>query len=133
VVGGVVVAHENLAKELLNVASTIVGSAQCITAVAIGWHEDVEEAKQHIRNAIKKVDTGSGVLMMTDMFGGTPSNLCLSFLQDRSVEVVTGVNLPMLIKFLGIKEEDSLADVAQKVKEQGTRSISVAGEVLKGK
>ncbi|MEW6368123.1 MAG: PTS sugar transporter subunit IIA [Acidobacteriota bacterium] len=132
-VGGVVVAHENLAKELLNVASTIVGGTQSVAAVAIGWHEDVEEAKQHIRNAIKKVDTGSGVLMMTDMFGGTPSNLCLSFLQDKSVEVVTGVNLPMLIKFLGIRDEDTLADVAQKVKEQGMRSISVAGEVLKGK
>ncbi len=132
-VGGVVVAHENLAKELLSVASTIVGGTQSVAAVAIGWHEDVEGAKQHIRNAIKQVDTGSGVLMMTDMFGGTPSNLCLSFLEDKSVEVVTGVNLPMLIKFLGIKEEDTLADVAQKVREQGTRSISVAGEVLKGK
>lgn len=132
-IGGVVIAHENLAKELLSVASVIVGNPSNVTAVSIGWHDDVEESKQLIKNAIKKVDAGQGVLMMTDMFGGTPSNLCLSFLQEHTVEVVTGVNLPMLIKFLGIQQESSLAEVAQKVKEQGKRSISVAGEILKPK
>ena len=132
-IGGVVVAHENLAKELLNVASVIVGTPHNVTAVSIGWQEDVEDAKQQIKNAIKKVDTGSGVLMMTDMFGGTPSNLCLSFLQEHHIEVVTGVNLPMLIKFLGLRDETDLEQVAQKIKEQGKRSISVAGEILKAK
>ncbi len=132
-IGGVVIAHENLAKELLNVASVIVGTPNNVTAVSIGWHDDVEESKQLIRNAIKKVDSGSGVLMMTDMFGGTPSNLCLSFLQENVVEVVTGLNLPMLIKFLGIQSENDLSAVAQKLKEQGKRSISVAGEILKAK
>lgn len=132
-IGGVVIAHENLAKELLNVATVIVGGAQNVTAVSIGWHDDVEDSKQLIKDAIKKVDTGSGVLMMTDMFGGTPSNLCLSFLQEQGVEVVTGVNLPMLIKFLGIQQEEDLGQVAQKIKEQGKRSISVAGEILKTK
>lgn len=132
-IGGVVIAHENLAKELLNVASVIVGTPHNVTAVSIGWHDDVEESKQLIRNAIKKVDGGSGVLMMTDMFGGTPSNLCLSFLQENVVEVVTGLNLPMLIKFLGIQNENDLTTVALKLKEQGKRSISVAGEILKAK
>ncbi len=131
-IGGVVVTHENLAKELLNVASMIVGTPNHVISVSIGWHEDVEDAKQQIRNAIKKVDTGAGVLVMTDMFGGTPSNLCLSFLEEHHVEVVTGVNLPMLIKFLGMRDED-LGQAAQKIKEQGKRSISVAGEILKTK
>jgi len=132
-IGGVVVTHENLAKELLNAATMIIGAPKNIAAVCIGWHEDVEDAKQEIRNAIKKVDTGAGVLVMTDMFGGTPSNLCLSFLSENQVEVVTGVNLPMLIKFCGLQEEIGLEQVAEKIKEQGKRSISIAGEILRKK
>src|ERR1700755_103442 len=97
-VEGVIGAHGQVENELLSAAETIIGSFKHITAVSIGWHDDVEGAKNEIRRAIERVSDGGGVLMMTDMFGGTPTNIASMFFQQGEVEVVTGVNLPMVIK-----------------------------------
>ena len=129
-VAGVIVSHGQVANELLSAAETIIGSFKHITAVSIGWHDDVEAAKNEIRRAIERVSEGSGVLMMTDMFGGTPTNIASMFLQHGEVEVVTGVNLPMVIKLASQAEPDSLAEVARRVREQGREQIYLAGELL---
>jgi len=100
-IGVVVVTHGQLATELLNAAETIVGDLPRFAAVSIGWHEDTEDARAEIEQAIARVSQESGVLILTDMFGGTPSNLAMTFLGDK-VEVITGVNLPMLIKLAAI-------------------------------
>src|SRR5688500_9398031 len=97
-IGVVVVTHGQLATELVNAAETIVGDLPNFSAVSIGWHEDVQDARGEIAAAIERVKAPGGVLIATDMFGGTPSNLGITFLADDAVEVVTGVNLPMLIK-----------------------------------
>ncbi|MBP8273472.1 MAG: PTS sugar transporter subunit IIA, partial [Acidobacteria bacterium] len=97
-VGVVVISHGQFATELLNAAEMIVGDLPTFTAVSIGWHDDVTVARVAIEQAIAKVDRGRGVLLLTDMFGGTPSNLGLSFLDAGRIEVLTGANLPMLIK-----------------------------------
>src|SRR5678815_462761 len=98
-IGGVVVSHGQLANELLSAAETVVGPVDSIHAVSIGWHDDVEMAKDAIQRAIKQADQGSGVIVLTDMFGGTPTNISAMFLKEGAVEIVTGVNLPMIIKF----------------------------------
>ncbi|MGC9022820.1 MAG: PTS sugar transporter subunit IIA, partial [Dissulfurimicrobium sp.] len=96
-IGVVVAAHGQLARELLDTAVFIVGKAEQIQAVSIDPERDVDELKSEIRKAIKDVDSGEGVLILTDMFGGTPSNITLAFLEENKIEVVTGANLPMLI------------------------------------
>src|SRR5437870_5453292 len=97
-IGAVIVTHGQLANELVSAAEMIVGEINHITAVSIGWHDDVDVASEEIERAIQQMDTGSGVLLLTDMFGGTPTNIAASFLGRAPVEVVTGVNLPMVIK-----------------------------------
>ena len=130
-VGGVVVTHGNLAAELVNAAETIVGGGiRHITAVSIGWHDEVENAREEIGRAIKRVDTGAGVLVLTDMFGGTPTNLACTFLGEAPIEVVTGVNLPMIIKLADQQTDETLAIVARRVRDQGQKNIYLAGEVL---
>ena len=123
-VGGVIVSHGQVAKELLSAAETVVGPLRHIAAVSIGWHDDVEIAKNEIDRAIKLVSVGAGVLILMDMFGGTPTNISAMFLKEDEVEIVTGVNLPMVIK---LASEDSsemtLADLAREVEEQGKQSI----------
>src|ERR671932_1705200 len=114
-VAGVIVSHGQVANELLSAAETIIGHVRHITAVSIGWHDDVEAAKNEIRRAMERVSEGAGVLMMTDMFGGTPTNIASMFLKEGEVEVVTGVNLPMVIKVADQKGGDSLEDVARRV------------------
>ena len=133
-IGGVIVTHGQLANELLSAAETIVGEIDQITAVSIGWHDDVEVARQEIERAIQRVNTGSGVLLMTDMFGGTPTNLAASFLGGAlPVEVVTGVNLPMVIKCAEQGEDESLAGLATRVRDQGQEQIYIASEILSPK
>jgi len=129
-VGGVVVTHGNLAAELVSAAETIVGDIRHITAVSIGWHDEVDTAREEIGKAIKRVDTGAGVLVMTDMFGGTPTNLACTFLGEAPIEVVTGVNLPMIIKLAEQQGGESLSQVARKVRDQGQKNIYLASEVL---
>ncbi|MEP7213803.1 MAG: PTS sugar transporter subunit IIA [Acidobacteriota bacterium] len=129
-VGGVIVSHGQVANELLAAAETVVGNMSHLTAVSIGWHDDVEIAKNEIERAIKQVSQGLGVLIMTDMFGGTPTNIAAMFLKENEVEMVTGVNLPMVIKLASINEEVSLIEVARVVEEQGIQAIHRTGALL---
>jgi len=131
-VAGVIVSHGQVANELLSAAETIIGHVKHITAVSIGWHDDVEAAKNEIGRAIERVSEGRGVLMMTDMFGGTPTNIASMFLQAGEVEVVTGVNLPMVIKLATQQGSESLEEIARLVREQGQQGIYLAGELLAG-
>ena len=132
IVGVVVVTHGQLATELVNAAETIVGDLPNFTAVSIGWHEDVQDAREAIGAAIARVRQPGGVLLATDMFGGTPSNLGITFLEQNQIEIVTGVNLPMLIKAASLKEEQSLIDVARTLREHGRHAIWVASDLLSG-
>ena len=130
-VGGVIVTHGHLANELLAAAETIIGPILYVQAISIGWHDDVEAAREEIARAIKQVSQGRGVLLLTDMFGGTPTNIAAMFLQDGEIEIVTGVNLPMVIRLAGQSGNETLAEVAQRVREQGREAIYLAGEMLK--
>ena len=129
-IGGVVVTHGQLATELVNAAETIVGEINHITAVSIGWHDDVEIARETIKAAIEQVNDGSGVLLLTDMLGGTPTNIAATFMGIAPVEIVTGVNLPMVIKLASQDPADDLATVARKVRDQGQQDIYLASEIL---
>jgi len=131
-IGVVVVTHGQLATELVNAAEIIVGDLPNFAAVSIGWHEDVQDARDAIAAAIERVKAPGGVLVATDMFGGTPSNLGITFLQKDAVEVVTGVNLPMLIKAASLKEGEGLTDIARMLREHGRNTIWVASDLLTG-
>jgi len=129
-IGGVIITHGQLASELVNAAETIVGEIAHITVVSIGWHDDTEVARETIKRAIDRVNEGRGVLLLTDMFGGTPMNIAATFLGVEPVEIVTGVNLPMVIKLAHQDPSDDLAAVARKIKEHGQKNIYIASEVL---
>ncbi|HEX8248945.1 MAG TPA: PTS fructose transporter subunit IIA, partial [Pyrinomonadaceae bacterium] len=112
-------------------AETVVGELGHIAAVSIGWHDDVETAKDEIARAIKKVSDGKGVLLLTDMFGGTPTNISAMFINEGEIEIVTGVNLPMVIKLASQNRDDvPLQEMAKEVEAQGKQSIYCAGELL---
>jgi PTS system mannose-specific IIA component len=130
VIGIVVVTHGALAAELVNAARTIVGDIPAIAAVSIGWTDDMGSARAAIERALAEVG-GADVLILTDMFGGTPTNVSLPFLSPK-VEIVTGVNLPMLIKLTTLREGD-LVEVARVIREQGKGAIYVASEILEKK
>lgn len=129
-IGGVIVSHGQVANELLAAAETVVGNLSHIAAVSIGWHDDVELAKNEISRAIKKVSSGSGVLLLTDMFGGTPTNISAMFLKENEVEIVTGVNLPMVIKLASQNSQTTLSEMAKDVEVQGKQSIYRTGALL---
>ena len=131
-IGVVVVTHGQLATELVNAAEMIVGDLPQFTAVSIGWYEDVNDAREDIVQAIERVQADAGVLILTDMFGGTPSNLGITFLQTDKVEVITGVNLPMLIKLASMKGESNLLAVAREMRDDGRNAIWVASDLLRG-
>lgn len=131
-IGVVVVTHGQLAAELLSAAEAIVGDLPRFAAVSIGWHDDTDDARDEIRQAIARVQDESGVLVLTDMFGGTPTNLGLSFVEPDRVEVVTGVNLPMLIKLSSLRPtRPELLDVARELRETGRNAIHVASDLLR--
>jgi len=129
-IGGVIVSHGQVANELVAAAEAVVGDLSHITAVSIGWHDDVEMAKAEIARAIENVSEGHGVLVLTDMFGGTPTNIAAMFLADNEVEIVTGVNLPMVIKLASNTREMNLHELAREVEDQGKESICRAGILL---
>ena len=131
-IGVVVVTHGQLATELVNAAEAIVGELPRFAAVSIGWHEDTEDARNEIAQAIARVDDGTGVMILTDMFGGTPSNLAMTFLAEGRVEVITGVNLPMLIKLVNVPQPSDLLAVARDMREHGRNAIWVASDLLRG-
>ncbi|HJQ24291.1 MAG TPA: PTS sugar transporter subunit IIA [Blastocatellia bacterium] len=129
-IGGVIVTHGQLATELVSAAEMIVGEIHHITAVSIGWHDDVDVARQEIERAIQRVDAGSGVLLLTDMFGGTPTNIAASFLGQSPVEIVTGVNLPMVIKMATQQQDEPLAEIARRVRDEGQQQIHLTSDIL---
>ncbi len=131
-IGVVVVTHGQLATELLNAAETIVGDLPQFAAVSIGWHDDVDDAREEIRKAIERVQSPEGVLLVTDMFGGTPANLGVTFLEQDRVELITGVNLPMLIKLARLQTTGDLLSVAREMREHGRNAIWVASDLLRG-
>jgi PTS system mannose-specific IIA component len=135
VIGIVVVTHGQLANELVNAAEMIVGVIPNINAVSIGWQVNPEDAEREIKEALERVERGQGVILLTDMFGGTPSNLSLTLFEKDKVEVVTGVNLPMLIKLVGLREQQKhdLLEVARLTCAQGKESIYQASDLLSGK
>ena len=129
-VAGVIVTHGHLAVELLDAAEMIVGPISHIAAVSIGWHDDVDVAREEVQRAITRVSQSRGVLLLTDMFGGTPTNIASMFLEEGAVEVVTGVNLPMVIKLATATAEDTLSEIARKICDQGRQGIYLAGALL---
>jgi mannose PTS system EIIA component len=138
-IGVVVVTHGQLAAELLNAAEMIVGDLPHFAAVSIGWHEDVDQAREAIGQAIvrvrAKVETAEGpggVLVLTDMFGGTPANLGVTFLETDRVEVITGLNLAMLMKLARPLKETDLLTLARDIREQGRNAIWVASDLIRG-
>jgi PTS system mannose-specific IIA component len=128
--GLLVVSHGHLAEQLVDAARTIVGDVDAFEAVSIGWDDKVEKSSKRIEEGIKRVDRGRGVLILTDMFGGTPTNLALTLHEQDSIEIVTGVNLPMLIKFTSLRETLKLHDAAAQVAERGREAIQVASQLL---
>jgi PTS system mannose-specific IIA component len=128
--GLLVVSHGTFAEELVHAARRIVGEVQALEAVAIGWDDAVGDAGARIEAALRRVDRGHGALLLTDMFGGTPTNLALSLFQEGKVEIVTGVNLPMIIKALNLAPGTTLQDAASLVARQGREAIHVASQLL---
>src|SRR3981189_1367753 len=131
-IGVVVVTHGQLAIELVNAAEMIVGDLPQFTAVSIGWHDDVGDAREEIAQAIERVGGDGGVLLLTDMFGGTPSNLGMTFLEKDRLEVITRVNLPMLIKLASLRSSFDLLAVAKEMRDHGRSAIWVASDLLRG-
>jgi PTS system mannose-specific IIA component len=129
-IGVIIVTHYRLGEEFLQALRLIVPEAPEFKAVAIDPSQSAEEMRSLIAEALLQADRGQGVLVLTDMFGGSPSNISLSFLREQRVEVVTGVNLPMLIKLATLKEAKSLEELAAFIKSYGQRNISVASEIL---
>ena len=129
-IGVIVVTHGQLANELVAAARTIVGELPQLVAVSIGWHDDPTVARDAIAAAIAQVDGSAGVLILTDMFGGTPSNIGFTFLETNRVEIITGVNLPMLIKLAHLQSSSDLLAVAREMREIGRNAIWVASDLL---
>ncbi len=131
-IGLVIVTHGKLAVELRHAAEHVVGAQDQLETVCIGPDDDMERRRNDIRNAVDRVNSGQGVIVLTDMFGGTPSNLAISLLSEGAVEVLAGVNLPMLIKLAEARSQSSLASAAEKAKDAGQRYIAIASQILAG-
>ncbi len=132
-IGVLITTHGNLGNELIKAAELIKGPLTGVLHISTDESKGVEDLKKEMGNAIKKLDKGKGVLILTDLFGGTPSNISLSFLKEGKVEVVTGVNLPMMMKLSDIKAETTLSEYACMIKEYGKKNISLASEILSKK
>ena len=128
--GLLVVTHGNLASELVKAVRRIVGDVSSMKAISIDWDDPVDHARAAIEQGVRDLDEGDGVLILTDMFGGTPSNIALSLLEPGRIEIVSGVNLAMLIKFTNLRESLSPGEVAVRIASQGKRSIQVASKLL---
>ena len=130
-IGGLIVTHGELAYELLKAARTIEGDLTGLEAVPLEWNESVDSAREKISQALERLRDRRGVIIFTDMFGGTPSNISLSFLEKDRVEIVTGVNLPMIVKFVSLQSGTlGLTDAAHVIREKGAKSIRVASDLL---
>jgi len=129
-IGLLIISHGRLAKEILEAAEFIVGAVEAVECISIDAMKDSKRLRDMIKKKIDALDHGQGVLILTDMFGGTPSNVALSFLQKDTVEIVTGLNLPMVIAIAQNRKGHSLAEIADMAKTAGKRSISLASELL---
>lgn len=130
-IGALIVTHGNLAYELLNAARQIEADVAGIEAVPLEWSDTVDEAREKIVAALERLGPDRGVIIFTDMFGGTPSNISLSFLEQGRIEIVTGVNLPMIVKFAMVKEASKdVATLAHTISEKGSKAIRVASDLL---
>lgn len=131
--GTLITTHGNLGNELIKSAEMIKGKLEDTIHICIDQTINVEDLKKEISNAIKKLDKGKGVLILTDLFGGTPSNISLSFIKEDKVEVITGVNLPMVLKLSEAKEDMTLREFANLIKSYGEKNILLASEILSKK
>ncbi|MEH6662118.1 MAG: PTS sugar transporter subunit IIA [Parasphingorhabdus sp.] len=129
-IGLVLVTHGHLATEFVIAMEHVVGAQKAIAAIGIGARDDMEERRKEIADCIAKVDSGDGVIILTDLFGGTPSNLAISLMEKGKVEVIAGVNLPMLIRLDGARKCMDIASAIAAAKEAGIKYISVASEIL---
>ena len=132
-IGLVLVTHGRLADEFRLAVEHVVGPQQAMETVSIGADDDMEQRRADIVDAVARADSGAGVIILTDMFGGTPSNLAISVMRPGKVEVIAGVNLPMLIKLSGVRAGDDMAASLQEAQTAGRRYINVASQVLSGK
>jgi PTS system mannose-specific IIA component len=132
-VGGIIIAHGTLAESLVKTAETIVGEAENVRTVSVMDGETTEQIRDKLEEAVKDVKKNDGVIIFTDMFGGSPTNIALSVLEEGVVEILTGVNLPMLLKFLNYRSEMKFAELVLQLKEHGQRSIVLTSDILKGK
>ncbi len=132
-IGIVIVTHGLLGQEILKTAEFIVGGLDACATVSVDGSRGPDALRQAVDEAIRHVDRGVGVLVLTDMFGGTPSNISLAFLEEGRVEVLTGVNLPMLIKAVQLRDKSGLTATAQTIGDYARKSINVAGELLGGR
>ena len=131
-IGLVIVTHGRLAQEFVYAMEHVVGPQSAVEAICIGPEDDMERRRQDILAACGRVETGSGVVLLTDMFGGTPSNLAISVMEQTKAEVIAGLNLPMLIKLASVRTRFSLEDAVAAAQEAGRKYISVASYVLAG-
>ena len=132
-IGLVIVTHSGLGEALIEAGESILeGPLDAVTAVSVDLRQSAEKMREKINTAIKAVDQGKGVLILTDMFGGTPSNLSLSFLEEGRIEVLTGVNLPVVIRAAKMRKDNNLNELAETLQAYGKKSISLASSVLKG-
>jgi PTS system mannose-specific IIA component len=129
-IGVLIVTHKELAEALMSVCDLIMGRQDGMVAVSLDPNDQPEASRQQIQRALGQVNNGNGVIILTDMLGGTPSNLSLAFLQEGKVEVVTGVNLPMLMKLANLRDSKDLGEVASALRQSGQQGITVASEVL---
>jgi len=130
-VGVVICAHGNLAHELLATAMFITGNEGAMTAVALDHNVDVGNARAMVKEAIRTEDDGMGVLVLTDLYGGSPSNICMSLCNDMKIEIISGVNLPILVKAVSLQKTHDLNTMAKKLKEYGKENIYLASDFLK--
>jgi len=129
-VGAVIVSHGHLAVELVATAEMIGGPMPHVTAASIDWHDDVDVARAELERAIARVSNDRGVLILTDMFGGAPTDIASMFLDDQMIEIISGVNLPMILKLANQAGDETLPDMARRIRDAGTKGIHLAGELL---
>ncbi|MCF6216174.1 MAG: PTS sugar transporter subunit IIA [Emcibacter sp.] len=131
-IGMVVVTHGRLAEEFISAMEHVVGPQKAVRAICIGPDDDMEQRRQDILDAVKDVDQDSGVILLTDMFGGTPSNLAISIMENANVEVIAGINLPMLIKLSSVRLVCTMEEAIQAAQDSGRKYINIASHVLSG-
>ena len=129
-IGIVLVTHGRLAEELIAATEHVVGAQRRARAVCIDSDDDMEQRREDILKAVEDVDDGDGTILLTDMFGGTPSNLAISVMDKANVEVIAGVNLPMLVKLASVRENETLADAVASAQDAGRKYINVASALL---